>query len=46
MEISNLHDKEFKVMIIKMLNEFGRRKMINRDRKYKKGLNRAKEYNN
>ena len=25
MEISNLPDKEFKVMIIKMLNELGRR---------------------
>ena len=49
MEISKLSDKEFKVMIIKMLNELGRRldehtENFNRIRKYEENLNRAEEY--
>ena len=43
MEISNLHNKEFKAMIIKLLHELGIRKdeyseKFNRVRKYKKEL--------
>ena len=42
-EISNLHNKEFKVMITKLLNELGIRKdkyseKFNRVRKYKEEL--------
>lgn len=52
MEISNLPDKEFKVMAIKVLTELRRRleehneKNFNRVRKYKKDPIRAKKYNN
>ena len=53
MEISNLPDKEFKVMVIKMLMDLGREwmniELQQRDRKYKKIPNRshrAEEYNN
>lgn len=51
MEISNLPDKEFKVIVIKMPIDLGRRMdedNFNRDRKYKKisnGSHRAEEYN-
>ena len=54
MEINNFHNKEFKVKIIKILTEFGRRLHensgnINKDRKYKKvpsRSHRTEEYNN
>ena len=53
MKISNLSDKEFKVMVIKMLMDLGREwmniELQQRDRKYKKIPNRshrAEEYNN
>lgn len=38
MAIGNLHDKEFKIMVVKMLTEFGKRTntmRTSRDRKYK-----------
>ena len=49
-EIGNLPDKEFKVMIKMMLKELGRRmdehsENFNRVVKYKKEQNRAEEYN-
>ena len=49
-EISNLLEKDFKVMIINMLNELERRmdkhnENLNKIRKYKEP-NRAEEYNN
>ena len=50
-EISNLPNKEFKVIIIKMPKELGRRmdgqsENFNRVREYKEEQNRAEEYNN
>ena len=50
MEIIHLPDKEFKVIVIKMLNELSGRKIehgknFNRVRKYKEGPNKV-EYNN
>ena len=49
-ETSNLPSKEFKVMIINMLNKLGTRmdehsEKFNRVRKHKEELNRAEEYN-
>ena len=54
MEISNLSDKKFRVKVIKMLNELGRKmddqwEVQPRDGKYKNAPNknhRAEEYNN
>lgn len=51
-EIGNVHDKEFKVMVIKMITKLMRRMdehRNSRDRKYKKvpsKSHKAKEYNN
>ena len=50
-KIGNLPNKEFKVMIIKMLTDLGRkmdehRENYNRVRKYKKEPIRAEKYNN
>ena len=52
MEISDLPDKEFKVMVIKMLTELGKRmdelgENVNKEtEKCKKEPIRTKEYNN
>ena len=51
MEINNLPDKEFKLMIIKMLNELGRRidkhsEKFNRELENIKKNQTAEEYNN
>ena len=50
MEISNLPNKEYKVVIIKMFNEEREEKIntmkILTKRKYKEEPNRAEEYNN
>lgn len=51
MVISNLPDRESKVMTIKILNELGKRldehsEKYNRVKIYKEELSRAKEYNN
>ena len=54
-EIGNLPEKEFRVMIVKMIQELGKRmdaqseklqEDFNRVRKYKEQPNRAEEYNN
>ena len=54
-EIGNLPNKEFRVMIIKMIQELGKRmdtqsknlqEVFNRVRKYKEQANRVEEYNN
>ena len=52
-EISNLSEKEFKIMIIQMITELERKgetddhsENFNRVRKYKKEAIRADEYNN
>lgn len=50
-KISNLTDKEFKVMDIKIFigvekRVYGPSENFNRDRKYKKELMRVEEYNN
>ena len=48
MEISNLLDKEFKVMIMKTFNKLGRRMDEHSDnfnKKSKEELDRAEEYN-
>lgn len=49
MEVSNPHDKKFKVMVLKMLETPGEERMnIVRSltkRKYKEALDRAEDYN-
>ena len=50
MEISNQHNKEFKLTIVKVINEFRRRMNEHRNltetKKYKEESNRTQAYNN